>query len=900
MMKRLRAGLAIAVPVLLLAATPAAVADDVSSSSSPDFVFSTPTKVMTLDVGQTKTVTFRLVGTGGDAKPGCNLTGNGKMVTLGVTSTAVPSTPLAGLTTPTSIVIPDCDTTTVTASITASSAGSALLSFPVTTVSTSHSGVDASDFDTTAASFRVDVVASDSTPPVIGHVLTPVPPASGWYAGPVAIDWTVTDAQSAIDSQTGCLDETWSTETTAAGHTFSCEATSAGGTAGPVTATVRVDLTAPVVTPTVTGTVGDDGWYTSDATVQWATSDALSGLAPGASCPDVLVDTDQPATTYTCSVLDLAGNATTSSVAVKRDASAPVLTRTVSGTTGDDGWFTSDVDVDWTVTEGTSTPVTLVGCVDETVTDTAGATSSCSATNAAGLSASDSVTVKVDTVAPVVHGAASGPRGDNGWFVGDVAVDWAYDEDGSGIASPCAPGSLTTDTTGTDFTCQVTDRAGNGSAVETVTVRRDATAPAITSSVVGTEGANGWYTSDVDVDFEVSDATSGLSTTAGCDPAPLTMDSAGTTYLCQATDRAGNQASEPVTVNRDATAPVITKDVTGTQGLAGWFTSRAAVDWTVTEGTSAPVTLTGCTDTTVSDTAGETLTCTATNDAGLEASDSVTVKVDTVAPVVSGEATGTPGDGGWFRGDVTVTWSHDETGSGVTDPCPVATQADDTTGETFTCTVHDAAGHTSDTASVSVKKDATAPVISWLTGPADGSTYDFGDPVPAATCSATDATSGVSAAGCSVTGGGATVGPHTLTAAAADNAGNSSTDQRSYTVRAWSLQGFHRPVDSAGVLNTVKAGSTVPLKFNVLKGGTPLTSDIGAVFSARRIVCESGVLEDALEEFTTTGGTQLRYDVTAGQWVQNWATPSGGKGSCYRVTVTTADGSSTSASFKLK
>jgi len=899
MTKRFRTCMAVAVPFLLLAATPVAFADDVTSSSSPEFEFSTPTKVLNLDVGQTRTVTFQLVGTGGDAKPGCNLTGNPKMLTLGVTKTAVPSTTLAGLTTPTSIGIPDCAPTTVTASITANTAGSAHLSFPVTAVSTSHANVDASDFDTSAASFRVNVAAPDSTPPVISHVLTPSQPVSGWYAGPVAIDWTVTDAQSAITSQTGCQDETWSTQTSAAGHTFSCTATSAGGTAGPVTVNVKLDLTAPVVTPTVTGTVGDNGWYTSDATVQWATSDALSGLAPGASCEDVLVDTDQPSTTYTCNVLDLAGNSTTSTVTVKRDASAPVITRTVSGTTGDDGWYTSDVAVDWTVVEGTSTPVTLTGCVDETVMDTAGATSSCSATNAAGLTASDSVSVKVDTVAPVVHGAASGTTGDNGWFVGDVVVDWTYDEDGSGVATPCAQGSRTTDTAGTAFNCQVTDRAGNSAALETVTVKRDATAPSITSSVDGTLGANDWYTSDVDVDFEVSDAMSGLSTTAGCDPATLTVDSAGTAYRCEARDLAGNEASDEVVVKRDATAPVITKAVTGTEGLAGWFTSEVDVDWTVAEDVSGPAALVGCTDTTVADTTGRTLTCSATNAAGLEASDSVTLKVDTVAPVVSGTASGTSGDAGWFRGDVTIVWSYTETGSGVTDPCPTATQADDTTGVTFTCTVHDAAGHTSNTGSVTVKRDATPPSLTWLTGPEDGAAYDFGDPVPGATCSATDATSGVTPAGCTVTGGGSSVGPHTLTAAAADNAGNTATDQRTYTVRAWTLEGFHRPVDRAGVLNTVKAGSTVPLKFNVLKGDTRLTSDIGAVFTARKIHCDSGA-EDALEEFATTGRTELRYDAADGQWVQNWATPTSGKGSCYRVTVTTADGSSTSASFKLK
>ena len=79
-----------------------------------------------------------------------------------------------------------------------------------------------------------------------------------------------------------------------------------------------------------------------------------------------------------------------------------------------------------------------------------------------------------------------------------------------------------------------------------------------------------------------------------------------------------------------------------------------------------------------------------------------------------------------------------------------------------------------------------------------------------------------------------------------------------------------------------------------------LTSNIGATFSARKVACETGDLQDPLEEFATTGGTTLRYDATGGQWVQNWATPASGKGSCYRVVMTTADGSSISADFKLK
>jgi len=815
----------------------------------------------------------------------------------------------------------------------------------------------------------------DTTPPEISYVLSPsAPAAGGWFGQPVGIDWTVDDPES-VETTTGCVDATRSTSTTAAGHTFSCSASSAGGTAGPVDVNVKVDLADPVVTPVLPAVDGANGWYVDDATLHWDVSDALSGLQDPDACPDVPLASELPETAYSCTVVDNAGRSASATVQVKRDATAPVVTTYTSGLVGDNGWYRGDVDVSWTVEETTSAPVDVIGCVAATVSDTTGVTLPCAATNDAGRTTSAPVTLKIDSLAPSVNGTATGQTGDNGWFTDDVTVTWETSDAGSGVVAGCADDHQTTETTGVTFSCTVADVAGNSAgdsvdvkldksaptvdvdvsgtaglagwfvsdavvdwtvgediatpvdetacvdvtvsdtdadglevscsvvndaglvAEDAVTVKVDTLAPSVSGTASGQAGDNGWFTGDVVVAWETTDSGSGV--VEGCDDDHQTTETSGTTLTCSVVDVAGHPASGWVDVKLDKTAPVIAKAVTGTEGLDGWFTSDADVDWTVTEDVSGPADLVGCADTTVSDSNGTTLSCSATNDAGLEASDSVPVKVDTIAPVVTGTPSGALGDDGWYVGDVTVTWSYTETGSGVTDPCAADTQSDDTVGETFTCTVHDAAGHTSAPGSVSVKKDATDPTISWLTGPADGATYDFGDPIPAATCSATDATSGVTPAGCTVTGGGSTVGAHSLTAAAADNAGNTAGSQRSYTVNAWTLDGFYRPVDLGGVLNTVKAGSTVPLKFNVLKGTTRLTADIGAVFSARKVSCESGV-EDALEEFATTGRTELRYDATGGQWIQNWATPTAGKGSCYRVTMTTADGSSLAASFKLK
>ena len=144
------------------------------------------------------------------------------------------------------------------------------------------------------------------------------------------------------------------------------------------------------------------------------------------------------------------------------------------------------------------------------------------------------------------------------------------------------------------------------------------------------------------------------------------------------------------------------------------------------------------------------------------------------------------------------------------------------------------------------------------------------------------------------------MGPHTLIFTATDEAGNKAEQTISYTVLAWTINGFYQPVDMNNVVNTVKGGSTVPLKFEVFKGGTELTatSVVNQPLTAKKISCTTGA-EDAIETLSPTGSTNLRYDTTAGQFIYNWQTPKA-PNTCYQVTVVTQDGTAIVALFKLK
>ena len=134
---------------------------------------------------------------------------------------------------------------------------------------------------------------------------------------------------------------------------------------------------------------------------------------------------------------------------------------------------------------------------------------------------------------------------------------------------------------------------------------------------------------------------------------------------------------------------------------------------------------------------------------------------------------------------------------------------------------------------------------------------------------------------------------------AARNAAGLGPTSNEVSATPVTILGFYQPVDMGGVLNTVKNGATVPLKFEVFEGATERTdTSVVTSLSLIQVACITGLPSDAIE-ITATGGTSLRYDTTAGQFVYNWKTPNMGN-TCWDVTLTVVGSSSITAHFKLK
>ena len=82
-------------------------------------------------------------------------------------------------------------------------------------------------------------------------------------------------------SKTGCVDQNITADQAAT--TYSCSATSTGGSSGPVDVTIKRDGTAPILQlePSRDGCAltGDNGWCRGTQTAGFQASDATSGLA---------------------------------------------------------------------------------------------------------------------------------------------------------------------------------------------------------------------------------------------------------------------------------------------------------------------------------------------------------------------------------------------------------------------------------------------------------------------------------------------------------------------------------------------------------------------------------------------------------------------------------------------
>ena len=457
------------------------------------------------------------------------------------------------------------------------------------------------------------------------------------------------------------------------------------------------------------------------------------------------------------------------------------------------------------------------------------------------------------------------------------------------------------------FRLTVTDNGGLSNAAECSVIVLDVTPPAITVPADITAEATSASGAIVDFSVSATDLVDGSVLVSCSTPTSGNMFALGdTTVTCSASDKAGNTASASFSVKvQDTTPPSltlptpITKEATGPSGATVTFsvTANDLVDGPVT-----PV----CAPTSGSTFAlGTTsVTCSATDAHGNTASGSFSVNVvDTTPPALilpankTVEATGPAGAAVTFAASAT-----DIVDGSVAVTCIPASGSIFSLGTTtVNCSATDAHFNTGSGSFTVTVVDTTPPSLK-LPSNITTDASSLSGAVVTYTASADDLVDGSVTPVCTPASR-STFAPGSteVNCSATDSHNNRSSGSFIVTV-TFRLSGFYSPIDMNGVTNTVKGGSTVPMKFEVFAGATELTST-SAILSIKtqQISCTfvSGAEDPLPTDALATGGTSLRYDSTGGQFIYNWQTPKSA-GACFVVTMTALDGSHLSANFKLK
>ncbi|HMD45721.1 MAG TPA: hypothetical protein VKG43_06155, partial [Acidimicrobiales bacterium] len=515
---------------------------------------------------------------------------------------------------------------------------------------------------------------------------------------------------------------------------------------------VTLPTPSPSISIALSGATLVDGYYNGAVAATITESPAEPGLAysldgsPSTPVTGPVTITGDGA--HLITVTDAADNS--ASTVVRIDTKPPVISAAVSPVPGPSGWVKGGATLAVAAADAgsgvaslsysesgaqTAGPTTVMGTsVDIPITASGTTRVSISSTDNVGNTASEQVTVNVDSAAPTVSCASA----DDNWHNADVSLPCTASDNQSGLGNP-SQASFTLSTSvapGTESAsastpaAAVCDNVGNCTTVGPFTgIKVDKKPPTLTASTVPAPTEGGWLPPGSMLDASAVDGGSGV---------------ASITYSAT-----GAQASGPVTVTVNGPAVAI------------------------------PLTAGGTT----------TFTLTSTDNVGnTSAPQQVTVNVDAAPPTIScGSA-----DGRWHATDVSIACTASDAGSGLADPSQasftlstnVATGTETADAVTNSVVVCDNVGNCATAGPISANMVDKAPPTVTITAPVNGS-YAIGQTVDAS-YSCDDGGSGVASCSGTVPSGAAldtsTPGTYTFSVTGTDNVGNTTVASVTYTV----------------------------------------------------------------------------------------------------------------------
>jgi len=117
--------------------------------------------------------------------------------------------------------------------------------------------------------------------------------------------------------------------------------------------------------------------------------------------------------------------------------------------------------------------------------------------------------------------------------------------------------------------------------------------------------------------------------------------------------------------------------------------------------------------------------------------------------------------------------------------------------------------------------------------------------------------------------------------------------------RSFAFDGFFPPVDNRPVLNIAKAGSSIPVNFD-LNGNQGTEIFPSGYPGSQSIACDTNSPSDVISETVAAGNSGLSYDAASDLYTYVWKTDKTWAQSCRRLLLKFRDGSIHSADFRFQ
>ncbi len=674
----------------------------------------------------------------------------------------------------------------------------------------------------------------------------------------------------------------------------------------PITVSPPTDTTKPVITKDVAGTLGNNGWYTTNVAVDWTVTDNESAISSQSGCTDFSVTSDQQATTYTCTATS-AGGTSSDSVTIKRDATQPTNIQFVGGpNAGSESAFGSvPNEPTCTADDATSTVDTCVvsGYSNAVGTHTLTATATDKASNQATATRTYTVNKANQTITDFAA-IANKTFGDDNFQVSATGGD-SGEPVTFAATGDCTVSGNTVHITGAGSCTVTASQAGNNNyfaakdVAHTFSIEKAATTTTITCGA-------GPFTYDGSAHTPCSAKVTGFGLNA-----PVTVDYQNNINAGTATAKATYTESANYKGSTDEKTFTIDKraiEVTADNKSKTYGDADPALTYKVTSGSLAT---------------GDSLSGALTRAPGETVAGSpYAITQGTLSANSNYDLTFKNGTLTIDKRAIEVTADNKSKTYGDADPALTykVTSGSLATGDGLSGALTREAGQDVGTYAIqqgtlSANSNYTLTYVGAnltiaqraITVTADAKTKLLGAPDPALTY---QVTSGSLVAGDSFSGAltrapGENVGTYAITQGTLSLSGNYNLTFVGSTLKIiYKFDGFRPPVDNPGtgatpIFNSAKAGQSIPMKFSLF-GNQGLDIIATGYPKVTPVTCPgSTATVDPLEEYAAvTANNGLTYDVTADQYNYVWKTQSTFANKCYKFDLVLKDGTSHVAYFK--